>query len=782
MSLSAKIREQLINSFRAELAEHVQTINDGLLAMEQARVPDEQRQSVLEDIFRAAHSLKGAARAVGVTAIEQLAHALEDVLGAMPRDAAAPTPGFFNACYRALDAIQMVQAVYESGGITPPVQVLEALANLDAFRGRSAESLASAPRQPQAGGRESGESDRPAAPDETVRISTSKLDALMAHLSELLVTKIRAEQHLAQVEQAQEFMAAWQKEWLSIRGGYGRLVRRAHDVSAIASVDTEMSPAQRPADLARPEPPVRNLLGDAQLDREFMRLLNYTEASQERLRDMNAVMNALSREYANDMLHMALVIDELEQEIKRVRMLPLSTITGPFGRMVRDMAQAAGKEAVLEIKGAEVELDKRVLEQIKDPLIHLLRNAIDHGIEPPQQRTALGKPCAGTITLSAEQLGQDVVLRVADDGAGLNIDAIRQVAARRGVADAPGLSEAELADLIFSSGFSTSPIITDVSGRGVGLDVVRRNVETLRGRLDVAWQAGAGSTFTLTLPLALTSSRGLVVRTSGELLAIPLHSIERIEHVHPREIIWLGGHAALRYGGRPGHPLMLVRLDEVLGWPRLAGQAGGARIPAVVLMAGGRRVAFVVDELAGEQEIVLKGLGRPLSRVGGIAGASVLGNGQVILVLNAADLIKLAMRGDHPLEAGAPAPAAERRARRRVLIVDDSITTRTLEKNILEAAGYAVQLANDGQEALGVIAAGLPDLVIADIVMPRMDGFALTQRLKTDPHTANLPVILVTSLDSPEDKARGIEVGADAYIVKNSFDQNNLLETIEQLI
>lgn len=792
MSLSAQIREQLIHSFGVELAEHVQTMTDGLLALEQGRIGAEERQPMLENVFRAAHSLKGAARAVGTTAVEQLAHAVEDVLTAMLSGTLESRPELFSACYRALDAIQAVHQAYLAGETTPPVQALQALADLEPFRPHKGAvahaaptpvpdpaaapvatpapapvaapapapvAAPSAPRQP----------DMPAAPtvsapDETVRVSIAKLDALMAQLSELLVTKIRAEQRLAQVRQAQESIALWQKEWLAIRGTYNRLARSAGGNGHA--------------------PKTHGGNGHDELGKETLRLVGYAGGSQERLRDMGALMNNLARQYASDTMHMSMVIDRLEEEIKRVRMLPLSTITGSFGRMVRDLAQAAGKEAALTIAGGDTELDKRVLEQVKDPLIHLLRNAVDHGVEPPEQRLARGKPRSGSITLAARQSGKDVVLSVADDGAGLDMAAIRQAIASHGGIEAQALDDTEVVEAMFSAGVSTSPVVTDLSGRGVGLDVVRRNVEALHGRVHVEWKAGLGTTFTLTLPLALTSSRGLLVRVAGERFAIPVNTIERISYVSPDEVTSLEGHDTLRYNGRP---ITLVRLGDVLGLPNTNSQRDQTNIPAVILSAAERRMAFAVDELAGEQEVVIKDLGRQLVRVGGIAGATVMGNGEVALILNVADLIKLAIRGERrsifetrAAEAPAPVPAA---VRRRILIVDDSITTRTLEKNILEAAGYSIQLATDGQEALNAIAAsGLPDLVISDVAMPRMNGLELTQRLKSEAQTAGLPVILVTSLDSPEDKARGVEVGADAYIVKSGFDQDNLLEAIEQLI
>ncbi len=831
MSLAAKVREQLISSFRVELAEHVQTMNDGLLLLEQKSVEGEARKTTLENIFRAAHSLKGAARAMGVTMVEQLAHALESVLDDLQNGIVQPITQLFTACYRAVDAIQIVQSAYEAGETTPPLQALQALADLEQARSAAqsgqedtepavvsdtvpatdAEVQAVAPviepepplvepaefvpaiveeSVPAIVPEEEAEEVSPStAPvlgtfgvDETIRVSVSKLDALMAQLSELLVTKIRAEQRLSQVVSLREFMGVWQKEWLATRSSYNRLVRLdmegAFGVRRLGPV--EVAPGERPKEKGKI---VEHGTIDSKVGKDISRLLGYASMSKERLREMYAHISNLSREYANDTMHMSLVIDELEQEIKRVRMLPLSTITGTFGRMVRDLAQESEREAVLQIVGGDTELDKRVLEQIKDPLMHLLRNAVDHGLETAEQREAMGKPRTGTVTLKAEQLGKDVVICVSDDGHGLNLEAVRRTLARRGGVDVQSLSEEDLKEAIFNAGISTSPIITDISGRGVGLDVVRRNVEALHGRIDVDTALGKGTTFTLTLPLTLTSSRGLLVRVSNELFAIPHNAIEYIMYVRPREVVPLEGQDTVLYNGRP---LTLVRLGDVLNLPRSDAQSEDARIPVVVLAAAERRMAFAVDSLAGEQEVVIKGLGRQLSRVGGIAGATVMGSGEVVLILNVADLIKLGLRSDRRSFLAAlvkAAPAVETRARRRILVVDDSITTRTLEKNILEAAGYTVQLATDGQEALGTIAAsGVPDLVVSDVVMPRLDGFGLTQRIREDPHTASVPVILVTSLDSAEDKARGIEVGADAYITKSSFDQNNLLETIEQLI
>jgi two-component system chemotaxis sensor kinase CheA len=592
----------------------------------------------------------------------------------------------------------------------------------------------------------------------------------MAQLSELTAAKIRAEQRLAEAGQMRTLATAWQKQWVAQRGPYHRLLRQL-DGSPEAK---EMAP-----------------------------LLTFVNQNQEQLRQFAAQSNHLYRQFANDMTRLSLVIDELEAEMKRVRMLPLSTITTPFYRMVRDLARQQAKQIALTILGSDMQLDRRLLEQVKDPLIHLLRNAVDHGIEPTAVRQQNGKPLLAAITLAAGQQGNNITLTVSDDGAGLDGARLRETAVRKNIltrAQADALSDAEAANLIFRPSFSTSQHVTELSGRGVGLDVARQNVEALNGSLSVASIPGKGATFTLILPLTLASSRGLLLTAGGQTFALPLNTVERLLMVDESEIVPVDGRDAILYQGKP---VALAHLADLLELP--VGTAASTRQTVVIISVAGRFLGLVVDSLEGEQEIVIKNLGLQLVKVGGFMGATTLGTGQNILVLHAADLLKLVARnplavirnrttanGSRITDYGLPP------RRKTILVVDDSITTRTLEKNILEANGYEVRLATNGEEALTVLIAGngnagsgeagsgdtvghLPDLIITDITMPRMNGFDLTRRLKQDGRTKDIPVILVTALDSSADKARGIEVGADAYIVKSRFDQGNLLAMIEQL-
>ncbi|MCL4262360.1 MAG: hybrid sensor histidine kinase/response regulator [Anaerolineae bacterium] len=781
MSLSENIRRKLIATFQTEQREHLQTMMQGLLALE--REPDSpQRQALLDEIFREAHSLKGSARAVGMTAVESVGHALEELLS-LTKDGRLPfTPDLFDLLYQSLDAVELLVTQVESGSGATPASVLTLLARLEAAAQQSVVAAADAPSPNQvdtAVPRSSQPTDHPLNQvttrpmDETIRVTVSKLDALMVQLSELLAVKIRTGQRLAEVGQLQQLATAWQKDWLAQRAHFHRLVR----------LTPEGGDGEAEAASGQPEA----ASGRASLPKELLPLLEFLGRNQEQLRHFSTQTGALQRQFAHDLLRLSLIIDELEAEVKRVRLLPLTTITTPFDRMVRDLARQQDKRVALVITGGETELDKRLLEQIKDPLLHLLRNAVDHGIEPTAVRQQSNKPPQATITVSAGQQGNNVVITVQDDGVGLDVARLRDTAVRRQLftpAEAAALTDAEAANLIFRAGFSTSARVTDISGRGVGLDVARQNVETLHGSLTVTFASGRGTTFTMILPLTLTSSRGLLLLAGGQTFALPLTTVERLLFVQPEAITRLEGREVIV---EQDQPIALAHLANLLELP--APPAPLDRLTVAIIGVAEKRLALVVDSLVGEQELVIKSLGGQLARVGGLMGATMLGSGQIVLVLHAADLLKLAARpviGNRlSVNGKSQSPITDYRTpiTKTILVVDDSITTRTLEKNILEAQGYQVRLATNGEEALGLLVteAHLPDVIVTDVNMPRLDGFDLTRRVKLDTRTKDIPVILVTSRDSPADKARGIEVGADAYIVKNRFDQGNLLAMIEQL-
>jgi len=426
-----------------------------------------------------------------------------------------------------------------------------------------------------------------------------------------------------------------------------------------------------------------------------------------------------------------------------------------------------------------------VLEEIKDPLVHLVRNAVDHGIEKPDEREAAGKPRVGTVTVRAYQKGSNIVVEVSDDGAGIDVEEVKRAALKSKVLpqeELEAISDEQAMQLIFASGVSTSKMITETSGRGVGMDVVRKNVEALHGHVDVDSTLGEGTITTLTLPLTLATTQELLVRVREQTFGIPISAVERIQRIEPESISTVEGKEAIIVNGQP---ISLVYLCDVLEMPKQEQALDpNEKIPVVILGAGRWRIAFLVDAVVGQQESVVKSLGKQLARVRNVAGATILGTGQVIMTLNPSDLLKSARGAAGKTDIAARIARSQEQEEKRasVLVVDDALATRNLEKNILETVGYDVKVAADGVEALSILQSdGVCDVIISDVVMPNMDGFELTAAVREDAKLCNTPVILVTSLESTEDKERGLEVGADAYIVKSSFEQETLLDAVRQL-
>jgi two-component system, chemotaxis family, sensor kinase CheA len=509
------------------------------------------------------------------------------------------------------------------------------------------------------------------------------------------------------------------------------------------------------------------------------------DQSQQRLKELAIQVTDLRRGFAGDALHLARVTNDLGEDVMRVRMLPVSTVFDTFPRMVRDLSRELGKQIEVEIAGGETELDRKVLEQIKDPLVHTLRNAVDHGIEMPDVRVRVGKDPCGTVVMSAYQKGNNIVIQISDDGAGIDVEKVKRSALKNGIIsseEAENMSAYEAMRLIFTSGLSTSAVITDVSGRGVGMDVVRKNVEELHGSVDIESTLGQGTTLTLTLPLTLATTLELLVKVHDQTFGIPISAVERIQRINTDEIRTVEAKEAIIIDNEP---VTLVHLAQILELPPRDEEdvRGDHKIPVVILKAGRKRIAFRVDAVVGQQESVVKSLGKQLKRVRNVAGATILGTGRIIMSLNPLDLIKCArlMAGSTVVAHRAAALGATQVRKPRVLVVDDSLTTRNLEKTILETAGYEVEVAINGAEALNILRAEPCDVVVSDVLMPELDGFELTATMRKDPHLSEIPVILVTSLDSRSDRERGIDVGANAYIVKSAFEQDSLLSTIERL-
>jgi two-component system, chemotaxis family, sensor kinase CheA len=446
-----------------------------------------------------------------------------------------------------------------------------------------------------------------------------------------------------------------------------------------------------------------------------------------------------------------------------MRTLPLSSIVGGLPRAVRDLAIETGKEVELVIEGMDVELDRVILEGLSELLVHMLRNAVGHGIEPPEERERCGKPRCGRLEIRAEQRGSIVEVVVADDGRGVSEEAL-----------AEGRRTGSLAGVLAQAGFSTATEVSDLSGRGVGLDAVNAAVEAFGGNLEVRSEAGQGTEIILRLPLALALLEVLLVERGGNVYGLPLASVEEVLAVG--ETTSLVGRPLLELRGRS---IPLADLAELVG---ATAPSPVERAPAIVLSSSGRRVAAMCDALLGEEEVVVKSLGPLLASLPTYLGAAILGDGRIALLLDPAVLV----RGSGVRAIAVAAPAVATQAEHTVptvLVVEDSLAVRELQRSILEAAGYNVETANDGREGFERLCRGDSiQLVVTDVDMPEMTGFELTQAIRAHPTLLALPVIVVTSRGEEEDRQRGIDAGADAYIVKRGFDQQVLLDTVERLI
>lgn len=797
MEMDEEFLAILRGTFTEEAREHIEASARVLLALERgASGPG--RDEALKTVFREAHSLKGAARVVDAAAIEAVAHGMEDVLDGACTGAVRLTPALIDLLVRCLDLLSLDLERFQTGSPAPamPEALRTALAEAAAGTGetgaiaRAAAAIAALlgaerdgpqasktpggggaappggessdipdnsgtiaglrvseipdpPEGPDQGpdargsgnsrqdsrgighlpGRRDGHSDareprgvqgsgaQAAVLDETIRVSTAKLDALMLETQALLVARSRSE----------------------------------HLIGVLTTLAREI--------VARPHDTPPGTAGAGGLERELY---------------------ALSRKIARDNAGISKAVQGLDNTARRLRMLPLEAITHSLTRLVRDAGRDLGKRVRLELQGTEVELDKVLLEAIKDPLLHLLRNAVDHGIEDPDARRAVGKDPEGRILLAVEQRGTQVMIQVRDDGRGIDTDAVRAQAQRRGLPFDASASDEATAALLFTPGFSTRSEAGPLSGRGVGMDVVKVNVERMGGRVAIAGISGQGTMVTVIVPVTVATVDCLLVEVAARTVAIPLLSVERAIRVPPDDVRMVGGQPTVPYAGQR-LPLRTLR-----GLLELPPAPSASWITAVVLTGSYGGLALAVDAIRGRQEVVQKPLGFPLGQVGIIAGAAILGDGKLAVIAHPGRLL-LAAQSRADLSSTPAGPTAPARVR-HILVVDDSITTRTLERSILQSMGFAVSVARDGQDALGVLEAEPIDLVVSDVEMSPMDGFSLTKRIRGDPRYATLPVVLVTSLDAPEQRAHGLAAGADAYIVKRGFDQQHLVEVINRLL
>jgi len=745
---------ELAQLFKAESAEHLARLDDGLLHLE--KTPTD--QEILEEVFRESHSLKGAARMLGLSKIETASHGLETILNTARKGEAPLTPDIIERMTVVLGELRKLVAVecgmqiadcgFENSALHNPNST-EAPPQIPQTDTPQSEILNPQLNIPQSA-ISIPQSDAPFH-IETVRVETRKLDNLLTLVSELSVIEGRAQHR-------QLLMDALQEQWAMLERSRGKIQLMLH------GAETE----------ARKSEALRQML--------------HTET--EVLAQLGTRLKVARNAFYEDGAHLQITVNTLKERVYAARLLPLSTVFALFPRMVHDLAKQHDKELEMEIEGGEISVDKRIIEEMKDPLMHLLRNAIDHGIESPAERERQGKTHSGKVRLSAVQENSSILLEVRDDGRGLDVAAIRQAALQRGLHDdamLDAMTTAQLQQLILLPGFSTRTSVTELSGRGVGLDVVRVNVERLKGSIRIESVPHQDTVMQIRLPLSLSTTRLLLVRVSEHLYGLPIDFVHTSLRVRMEDVFPLEGRPAIKLYGQS---VIAPRLAELLALPAsplpLKGEeAVNGLTVCIVIQVGDERLGLRVDELLDEAEVVAKPLGAPLIRIRNVSSLTILGNGEICAVLNPADLMRSAkmstefgMRSENSI----PLSAIGTMHSQCILLVEDSALVRAMEKRILVEAGYEVVSAVDGVNALNELGSRSFAAVVSDVNMPNMDGLTLTTRIRQHSRYKNLPVILVTSLASDEDKQRGLEAGANAYIPKPSFDQRVLLETLKRLI
>ncbi|MCC6636598.1 MAG: hybrid sensor histidine kinase/response regulator [Ignavibacteriaceae bacterium] len=738
---------ELRSIFKIEFEENIQTLNNELLKLES----DVFNTDALTKLMRTAHSMKGGARMIGLPDVVTLAHFFEDMLGAVKKEGVELKRHDFDRMYKAIDIIKSLvnEAVTGEAPNFVAALVIDQIIN-GSGEPKTNDEPDSVIRQSEIAADSQPVTQElqgdiiPAFSIDTIRVASTKLDTLMDLSGELTVSKIQLALRLGKINDLSLLLEDSTRE--------------------LNSIETALLPQ-------RSENP--GLFSEVGLI--INRLKNRFDSA-------SVEIGNLSDGISEDNSRLNFVAYEFEEVIKNLRMLKLSNIFNLYPRMVRDISNELGKEVNFIIEGGDITADKKILEEMRDPLMHMIRNSIDHGIELPDEREQQGKPRAGTIKLSANHFAGHITITLEDDGKGLNEKSIIETALRKKLIDeeaSKNLTHKQIHKLIFTPGFSTSKIITDVSGRGVGMEVVQANIDKLKGKINIESETKKSTRFIIELPLTLATLRVMTASVGNHIFAIPVDFIVSVIIVDVAEVFSMEARDTIVFRDEP---ITIVNLKTVLELEDISDSTrkNVTTFQCIILSSMGEKAGFIVDSLIDEQEVLVKPLGFMLKRVKNVSGSTILVSGDVCMILNPNDLLKTvkSLSASEILETSTP----ESLRKKRILLVEDSITTRTQEKRILESAGYDVVVAVDGLDGYQKLLINEIDAVVSDVEMPNLDGLSLTEKIRAEKKYLSLPVVLVTSLSSEEQKKRGLESGANAYLTKSGFDQKILIETLDRLL
>lgn len=773
------LNQKLLNAFQIEHLEHLEGIRSALVRVEKASGhaggSSDSAREALEEAFRCAHSLKGAARIIGLAAVETLAHHLESFFSRLRASPSALEKEPQSVVQLTLDSIEDATAAFLRGEpVAPPQQILQELNRLLAAEPAPVNSqpmlqpMPPKPVQETPAAAEEAKPQAAARPAESVRLSAESLDRLLQSSGQLLTAGLQQETLVRELRELAKEIAALDKRWQNVKRR--TLNSRSDPTAEIATA--EIATAGIAAARIGPAHDGASTASADQFDNHVELVDRQFHSITRRARGIIQIQqrnSALNRQLA----------DQLRDDVRRARIVPAESIFQGFRKMMRDLAHDERKDIDFRVSGLETEADRAVLQALKDPLMHVLRNAVCHGIEPPQRRSAAGKSSQGRVSLSLEAVGNQLIVTVEDDGRGIDLRQVSQQAARQGLissSDAAGLSDEKLLDILVRPGFSTCERVTALAGRGLGLAIVHETIARLQGRISVRPREGGGTIVSLAVPTTVSSHRIMLASCGGQTFGIPLSAIETVLRVDASKVETIEGRAMLSSNGELISLVSLAALIELNG----SELSPTERLTLIVLKSAARRLAIAVDGLLAERDAIIQEIGPPASKSIYFSGGILREDGSVALVLDPAAIVKRSAEPDVASRACRPAVAAKQSP--AILVVDDSVTTRTLETTILQSHGYQVLVAVDGAEALDRLRAEHVDLVISDIQMPRLDGFGLLEEIKSDARLSATPVIIVSSMESREYQERGLRLGADAYVVKRNFDHQELLQVIEQLV
>ena len=800
---------EILEFFQPEAEEHLQIVSDCLLSLEGNNNPEE-----INRLFRAIHTVKGSAAQVGLRRLGSIAHRVEDLIGRLRDGELEPSPALVDLCLESVDILRKTLRREWPGEV-------EMRAGVDSLLGRIAqyapleveeeEQAAVAPNvdaaQPVRASTEktaakaaSVPTQKQAAASKSVRIALGRLDRMMNTVGELVISRTKMVGRVAELEKMIDTLS-FSKERLQ---GKVNEFQEKYEYNRIrAQIGLPWANNQRQKLLASAANGEGGFLDDfSELEMDRYDDFNILSRSMTEISaDVNEVLSQLEGyvgRVEGDIHEFTKLAHHLQDEITAARMVPIGTLYSLLSRAVRDASKSSKKNVVLDFSGSETELDNNIIQQISDPLVHLVRNSVAHGVETPADRLAVGKPEQGRVMLRAYHRGNHIYIEVEDDGHGIDYPRVRQSAIDCGLVStetADRLTERDLREMLFHPGFSTATVKTELAGRGVGLDVVRSNLNALNGEIEVQSESGQGTKFTLKVPLTLIISPALFVRCGSNHFALPLAVVEEIRRLRADEIEDVGGKLLTKVRDIVTE---VVRLDSYLGLPPLEPINGYFRM--VVANAGNRQVGLVVEEVLGKDEIVIKNLGEYLRRVKLFPGTTIAPDGSLILLIDLNRMVATEPNDRRAVQASAsasrvfapgsaavargtiPSEAIDRVEQERVIVVaDDSISVRKFVGRMLEKNGYRAKLAADGLEAAELVSQFGCHLVITDLEMPRMTGYELMAQLRQSPTTKRIPVMVVTSRAGAKHRDRALKEGASAFLTK-PVQEDQLLAAIEQLM